>query len=126
MPAVKRLMASVFCGAATDAKVSTAEWISWYCAAVPQFAVAVSILHGVNTQLMDEDGVVVECDGAGCVPMRAGSEMRFFRPWAPNAPSMTLEAPYRQPIVQKGGILNCCVDGFVTVGKWPGSGLQMS
>jgi len=73
---------------------------------------------------MGEDGVVVECDGAGCVPMRAGSEMRFFRPWAPNAPSMTLEAPYRQPIVQKGGIVNCCVDGFVTVGEWPGSGLQ--
>ena len=90
MPAVKRLIASVFCGAATDANVSTAEWISWYCAAVPQFAVAVSETHG---KLMGEDGVVVECDGAGCVPMRAGSEMRFFRPWAPNAPSMTLEAP---------------------------------
>lgn len=46
--------------------------------------------------------------------MRAGSEMRFFRPWAPKAPSMTLEAPYRQPIVQKGGIVIwSCVDGFV-------------
>ena len=71
--------------------------------AVPQFAVAVSETHG---KLMGEDGVVVECDGAGCVPMRAGSEMRFFRPWAPNAPSMTLEAPYRQPTVQKGGIVD--------------------
>lgn len=30
--------------------------------------------------------------------------MRFLSPWAPNAPSMTLEAPKRVPIVQKGGI----------------------
>jgi hypothetical protein len=29
MPAVKRPMASVFCGATTDAKVRTAEWMSW-------------------------------------------------------------------------------------------------
>jgi hypothetical protein len=28
MPAVKRPMASVFCGATTDAKVRTAEWMS--------------------------------------------------------------------------------------------------
>jgi hypothetical protein len=95
----------VLCGAATDANVSTAEWISWYWAAVPQFAVIVSKMHGGDIQLMGEDGGVMECDGAGCVPMRAGSEMRFFKPCAPNAPSMTLEAPYRQPIVQKGGIL---------------------
>lgn len=37
---------------------------------------------------------------------RDGSAMRFFRPWAPNAPSMTLEAPKRVPIVQKGDIFN--------------------
>jgi hypothetical protein len=51
------------------------RWRTWYCAAVPQF------------------------------PIRAGSAMRFLRPWAPNAPSMTLEAPKRVPIVQKGGIM---------------------
>jgi hypothetical protein len=45
---------------------------TWYCAAVPQFA------------------------------NLAGSEMRAFKPCAPNAPSMTLEAPKRVPIVQKG------------------------
>ena len=45
------------------------------------------------------------------VPMRAGSEICFFRPCAPNAPSMTLEAPYRQPIVQKAGIVNCFCGG---------------
>ena len=29
MPAVKSDMASVFCGATTDAKVRTHEWMSW-------------------------------------------------------------------------------------------------
>jgi hypothetical protein len=43
--------------------------------------------------------------GKGAIPIRAGSAMRFFKPCAPKAPSMTLEAPYRQPIVQNGGIL---------------------
>jgi hypothetical protein len=38
MPAVSRPIATVFCGAATEANVKTAEWMSWYCAAVPQFA----------------------------------------------------------------------------------------
>src|SRR5690242_58077 len=38
MPAVNKPMATALCGAATDAKVRTAEWTSWYCAAVPQFA----------------------------------------------------------------------------------------
>lgn len=38
IPAVSKPMARVFCGAATEANVSTAEWMSWYCAAVPQFA----------------------------------------------------------------------------------------
>lgn len=28
--------------------------------------------------------------------------MRFFNPWAPNAPKMTDEAPKRQPVVQNG------------------------
>jgi hypothetical protein len=41
--------------------------------------------------------------------------MRFLRPWAPKAPIMTLDAPKRVPIVQKGGIVvgGMCVRGLV-------------
>jgi hypothetical protein len=35
----------------------------------------------------------------------AGSAMRFLRPWAPNAPSITLEAPKRVPMAQKGDMV---------------------
>jgi hypothetical protein len=54
---------------------SCGERRTWYCAAVLQLV------------------------------MRAGSAMRFLRPWAPKAPSMTDEAPMRVPIVQKGGMV---------------------
>jgi hypothetical protein len=33
--------------------------------------------------------------------------MRFLRPCAPKAPSMTELAPMRVPMVQKGGIFGC-------------------
>jgi hypothetical protein len=61
--------------------------LTWYCAAVLQLA------------------------------MRAGSAMRFLRPWAPKAPSMMLEAPKRVPTVQKGGMVRLLNWDWVAV-EW--------
>ena len=49
--------------------------------------------------------------------MRAGSAILFFNPCAPNAPSMTLEAPYRHPIVQKGGIVLIANVGLLSLAE---------
>lgn len=80
MPAVSKPMASVFCGAATDASVSTAEWTSWYCAAVPQLA-ACLVRIGVHGGEVSYGGAYRCGPGLRCAFSGRGRQRRRAGRW---------------------------------------------